>query len=657
MSINRYPGKPIRLNFVAEWGAVNCFYFVINYIAFGSLRLGSSYVKLLFLMNAVWFVVSAWKTAFWSKTHLNFGGAALKSLKSVLVMLYLTTLLIVLWGLTGFSRLHVLGTFAAVFLFEIVSLKIGFGRIGEHANISQNHLRSRKPAQRIRQSFLLAAFDFTLLVTAFLCINLAKTGKLWLNSKQALILLILIGFWMMMGEFTGKFERRDYRNVYFAFSPFIKSAFLMAASMALLVFTLHLFSFSRLQIFGSILLTLILEMPLCYLYFIITLYGAKEKDIESIEEAQEIISQAALLPIELHKRKIQQPLGASLRQEYLRNHPKLSDFIERNIDTLKIDIKAIRVLDTDILDKVEMIEDGCLGLFINLHRVNDFRRINRYFLEVHKKFFNGGYIVGRIDTLKSYREAMYAKYPHYIAVILYVFTFIFLRIFPKIPVTQGLYFAVTKGKNQHISKGELMGRLSFCGFKVVDSELIDDHLYFIAQKTKTPSADRNPSLGPLINLKRVGYLGETIYIKKLRTMHPYAEYLQDYVFEQNKLAANGKFKDDFRVTQWGRVFRKLWIDELPQFYNYLRGDLSLIGVRPLSMQYYSLYPDDLKELRTQFKPGLIPPYYADLPGSFEEILDSERHYLQNKREHPFFTDLLYLGKALFNIVLKKARSG
>jgi lipopolysaccharide/colanic/teichoic acid biosynthesis glycosyltransferase len=59
----------------------------------------------------------------------------------------------------------------------------------------------------------------------------------------------------------------------------------------------------------------------------------------------------------------------------------------------------------------------------------------------------------------------------------------------------------------------------------------------------------------------------------------------------------GKFKDDFRITTWGRVLRKLWIDELPQFINFFKGELSLVGVRALSDHYFQLYPKDVQELR------------------------------------------------------------
>jgi lipopolysaccharide/colanic/teichoic acid biosynthesis glycosyltransferase len=141
-------------------------------------------------------------------------------------------------------------------------------------------------------------------------------------------------------------------------------------------------------------------------------------------------------------------------------------------------------------------------------------------------------------------------------------------------------------------------------------------------------------------------------------MHPYSEYLQDYVFRLNQLQEGGKFKNDFRVTQWGRIMRKLWLDELPMLYNLINGDLKLIGVRPLSKQYFSLYTPELQEKRKTVKPGLIPPYYAQFPTpkSLDEVMENENKYLDEYFKKPLTTDFVYFWKALYNIVVRNSRS-
>ena len=74
------------------------------------------------------------------------------------------------------------------------------------------------------------------------------------------------------------------------------------------------------------------------------------------------------------------------------------------------------------------------------------------------------------------------------------------------------------------------------------------------------------------------------------------------------------------------------------------------------LHYLSLYPKELQELRGRFKPGLVPPYYVDLPRSFDEIMESERRYLNKKQAHPIKTDIEYFFKAGVNIVFRRARS-
>ncbi|MDV7392943.1 sugar transferase, partial [Arthrospira platensis SPKY1] len=147
----------------------------------------------------------------------------------------------------------------------------------------------------------------------------------------------------------------------------------------------------------------------------------------------------------------------------------------------------------------------------------------------------------------------------------------------------------------------------------------------MAKKVADPTFSiHKTSYGFLIKLPRVGKNGKIISVYKFRTMHPYSEYLQQYVFEKNNLEKGGKLKDDFRVSTMGRFFRKYWLDELPMIWNLIRGDMKLIGVRPLSQHYMSLYSRDIKRLRKKTKPGLLPPFYADMPTTLEEIMASER---------------------------------
>ncbi|MFC2136262.1 sugar transferase, partial [Bacteroidota bacterium] len=213
------------------------------------------------------------------------------------------------------------------------------------------------------------------------------------------------------------------------------------------------------------------------------------------------------------------------------------------------------------------------------------------------------------------------------------------------------------GKNRAISLAEGLGRFYYCGYEILGLKTVGRFVYFIAKKVKKPLEDLNPSYGPLIKLKRIGKDGKEINVYKLRTMYPYSEYLQEFVYDMNELKAGGKLQDDFRITSWGRIFRKLWLDEFPMLINWFKRELKLVGIRPLSKHYYNLYKPALRERRLKYKPGLVPPFYADLPKILEEIMASEEKYLDQYDQHPFLTDIKYFFKAWYNILVKHARSG
>ena len=106
-----------------------------------------------------------------------------------------------------------------------------------------------------------------------------------------------------------------------------------------------------------------------------------------------------------------------------------------------------------------------------------------------------------------------------------------------------------------------------------------------------------PSYGPIFKMRRVGFNKKTIFVYKFRTMSPYSEYLQKHIADENKFSKTGKIKDDYRITFYGKFFRKYWIDEFPMVINLLKGQLKIVGVRPLSEHYFDKYPKYLQDLR------------------------------------------------------------
>jgi lipopolysaccharide/colanic/teichoic acid biosynthesis glycosyltransferase len=325
-------------------------------------------------------------------------------------------------------------------------------------------------------------------------------------------------------------------------------------------------------------------------------------------------------------------------------------------DHSKVESDASMVFMTNDTFNVTSLSDNYFNSIINLKRINDTKYINKLFEAVNAKLPENGVFIGCVETTELRKNRLLHKYPLGIAHIYYTFDFVFKRIFPKLPVTKKIYFKITAGRNRVISKSETMGRLYSCGFSILAEKLINNYLYFAVRKVKEPSYDPEPSYGPIYKMKRVGKDGKIIYVYKVRTMYAFSEYLQQYVYEKNSLQEGGKFKNDFRISTVGRFFRRYWLDELPMLINLFKGELKLVGVRPLTPHYLSLYSDELREKRLRQKPGLIPPFYVDLPKTLEQIMDSELRYIEQHEKAPFKTDMKYFFKALHNILFRRARS-
>jgi lipopolysaccharide/colanic/teichoic acid biosynthesis glycosyltransferase len=174
-------------------------------------------------------------------------------------------------------------------------------------------------------------------------------------------------------------------------------------------------------------------------------------------------------------------------------------------------------------------------------------------------------------------------------------------------------------------------------------------------KTHEPS-EIPASFHPLIKLRRIGKNRKIIGVYKFRTMHPYSEYLQKFIVQLNGYNEVGKPANDFRVTSWGRIMRKLWLDEIPQFINVLLGQMKIVGVRPLSKARFDELPKNVQEARVKHTPGCFPPYVALCMPDSEQNIEAEVIYMNDKERNPFTTDLRYLYKSVYNIVSNKIRS-
>ncbi|MCG8551516.1 MAG: sugar transferase, partial [Desulfobacterales bacterium] len=507
-------------------------------------------------------------------------------------------------------------------------------------------------------SYPLLFMDLALVAFSFFFVNYLKRGHLYLLPDYLNLFIIFLGVWFICSVATGKYNLSRFQSGYFFSWQWVKAGAMMFATMAVLIYGARLFYYSRTQALGAILVLTGFGVVLAGLYYRIKRDSFAEQDIESVDKVRAILEQEKI-PLDVNVDFIRQRLNEPAREKFRirvgENNPELFDFIDEHI---KLD-EMVR-METTIERSCGLVDLGSdripVRLFLNTWKINDIRRLNAYFLNIHRRLLPGAYYIGHAHTIKTHYDYIHAKFPRYVAQLVYALDFCFNRVMPKLPLLQKIYFGLTKGKGRVISRAELLGRLCFCGFEIIGEREINNRLYVIARKVKTPSLDKSPTYGPLIRLKRSGFGGKTVVIYKFRTMHPYSEYLQQYAFETQGLQEGGKIEDDFRMTTWGKLMRKFWLDELPMLYNWLRGDLGIVGVRPLSFHYLSLYDEELQRLRRKVKPGLVPPFYVDLPDTFEEICNSERRYIDLYLKRPLQTQVAYFYRAFVNIVLWGARS-
>ena len=156
----------------------------------------------------------------------------------------------------------------------------------------------------------------------------------------------------------------------------------------------------------------------------------------------------------------------------------------------------------------------------------------------------------------------------------------------------------------------------------------------------------SPGASPLYTQVRVGKDGRTFKFYKFRSMVPNAEKKLEELLHKNEMEGPVfKMKDDPRITRVGRFIRRSSIDELPQLFNVLKGDMSLVGPRPPLMREVSQYNDE-QMMRVSIKPGItcywqIQPKRNSL--SFDEWFELDMKYI---KERSFFTDVKILFKTV-----------
>ncbi len=141
------------------------------------------------------------------------------------------------------------------------------------------------------------------------------------------------------------------------------------------------------------------------------------------------------------------------------------------------------------------------------------------------------------------------------------------------------------------------------------------------------------SKGPIIyKHKRVGKNGKEIYLYKFRTMVSDADNFDKYFTKEEleKFRENYKLENDPRITKLGKILRRTSLDELPQLFNILKGDMALIGPRPVVEEELEYFKEK-KELILSILPGLTGWWACNGRScrTYDDRVKLEAYYVKN----------------------------
>ena len=161
------------------------------------------------------------------------------------------------------------------------------------------------------------------------------------------------------------------------------------------------------------------------------------------------------------------------------------------------------------------------------------------------------------------------------------------------------------------------------------------------------------SRGPMLYVStRIGKNGKAFRFYKFRSMKKDAEKeLVDLLSQNETQGITFKMKDDPRITKFGKFIRKTSLDEIPQLFNILKGDMSIVGPRPCTDREYALYSEKDKK-RLLVPQGLTGEWQTRGRSNttFDEMVDMDLEYITMKRG--FWYDIWLIIKTVF-VVFKK----
>jgi len=479
--------------------------------------------------------------------------------------------------------------------------------------------------------------DIVILTVSYVLMTMLKpSGARHYVPSHLTFFLVLAMLWIIVSVASGKIGRGRIINLRTLLAHVLTANLIATSIAALLLFALRDLGYSRQVVFGTALTATVIELAFGTIYMAFRRAPLLKPAPEKLSE-REMVARAHSAAVEEITPDPQ--LTIRLQEGCSRERAETLSSMVNCEETSRL-----AIVSTSEAFNIQNLEKGDYSCIINLKPMNNITGLDTFLDKVNSRLKDEGIFLCSVETLEQRARRLRKKYSSLIYYLIVVPDFFIKRVVPRLRVTRGLWEYLTNGANPPFSRAEVLGRLCRAGFTIKQEKFAGDLLCIKVQRERDPVHANGNGYGLIIALPRVGRDGEIFNVYKLRTMHPYSEYIQDYVYVLNDLEEGGKMKHDFRVTT------------LPMIVNVLRGEIKVFGVRPLSNHYFNLYEDSLRDRRIRYKPGLMPPYYADMPAGLDAIQLSEMRYFDSWDKNPLGTDLRYFARSVYNIVFRSARS-
>jgi len=222
---------------------------------------------------------------------------------------------------------------------------------------------------------------------------------------------------------------------------------------------------------------------------------------------------------------------------------------------------------------------------------------------------------------------------------------------------KSIYYSENNIRVDYLEKREhnQVKRIFDIGFAIFAIAIFLPIMIIIAFLIKVSS----PEGSILFKQKRLGLKNEEFDVLKFRTMIPNAEEKLKILIDENQEVKEEylkyrKLKNDIRIIEGiGNFLRKTSLDELPQFFNVLKGDMSIVGPRPYMKAEFYQYSTTVVNIITSVKPG-ITGYWQIIPSrhdtTFRNRVETDIEYI---RKRDFLLDLSIVFKTVAVMVLRK----